>query len=183
MRHHFVHRRGCHRRSRIGKSAIAAPTLDGIAVVRAQGSTLTCVHPEIRHISRSHLAVMHALGGAVVAHVPPRSAIAPPQQLPPHCCAHLKGSLPRAPQGDAATLVPPGIRCRSGCHLVVRTSWGHHLVRALGIRCRSHSHLTAVCASVGPSPRTGLIDPSPRACLPDLPLRACPLDPPSHACS
>jgi hypothetical protein len=62
MRHHFVPRGGCRPRSCLGKSAIAAPTLDGIAVVRAQGSTLTCVHPEIRHIIRSHFAVMHALG-------------------------------------------------------------------------------------------------------------------------
>ena len=62
MRHHFVPRGGCRRRSRLGKSAIAAPTLDGIAVVRAQGSTLVRVHPEFRRISRSHLAVMHALG-------------------------------------------------------------------------------------------------------------------------
>jgi hypothetical protein len=43
-------------------SAIAAPTLDGIAVVRAQGSTLARVNPEIRRISRSCLAVMHTIG-------------------------------------------------------------------------------------------------------------------------
>jgi hypothetical protein len=40
MRHHFVPRGGCRRRSRLGKSAIAAPTLDDITVVRAQGSNL-----------------------------------------------------------------------------------------------------------------------------------------------
>jgi hypothetical protein len=62
MRHNFVPRGGCHRRSCLGKSAIAAPTMDGITVVCAQGSTLERVHPEIRRTSRSHLAVMHALG-------------------------------------------------------------------------------------------------------------------------
>jgi hypothetical protein len=62
MRHHFVSRGGCRRRSRLGKSAIVAPTLDDIVVVRVQGSTLVRVHPEIRRISHSHLIVMHALG-------------------------------------------------------------------------------------------------------------------------
>jgi hypothetical protein len=62
MRHHFVPRGGCRCRSRLEKSTIAAPTLDGITVVCAQELTLTRVHPEIRRISRSHLVVMHALG-------------------------------------------------------------------------------------------------------------------------
>jgi hypothetical protein len=61
MRHHFVPRGCCHRRSCLGKSTIVAPTLDGIAVVRAQGLTLARVHPKIRRTNRSHLAVMHAL--------------------------------------------------------------------------------------------------------------------------
>jgi hypothetical protein len=62
MRHHFVPRGGCRRRLRLEKSAIAAPTLDGITVVRAQGSTLARMNPEIRCTNRSHLAVMNALG-------------------------------------------------------------------------------------------------------------------------
>jgi hypothetical protein len=62
MRHHFVSRGGYRRRSRLGKSAIAAPTLEGIAVVRAQGLTLARVHLEIRCTSRSQLAIMHAFG-------------------------------------------------------------------------------------------------------------------------
>lgn len=62
MRHHFVPRGGCRRRLRLGKSAIAAPTLDGIAVVCAQESTLARMNPEIRCTNRSHLVVMHALG-------------------------------------------------------------------------------------------------------------------------
>jgi hypothetical protein len=164
MRHHFVPRGGCRRRSRLGKSAIAAPTLDGIAFVRALGSTPTCVHPEIRRTNRSHLAVMHALGVPSLLTCP-RSTVASPQPLPPHRHAHLKGLLPHAPQGDAAVLVPPRIHRCGHCHLaVVRTSWGHRRVRALGIRCRSRSHLAVVRASGGPSPRAGLRDPPPRAC-------------------
>lgn len=62
MRDHFMPRGGCRCRSRLEKSAIAAPILDGITDVHAQGSTIARVHPEIRRISRSHLAVMHALG-------------------------------------------------------------------------------------------------------------------------
>jgi hypothetical protein len=88
------------------------------------------------------------LRGVVVAHMPPRSAVAPPQPLPRHRRAHLKGSLPRAPQGDVVALEPHGIRPRDRCHItVVRTSWGRRRVRALGIRCRSRSHLAAVRAS------------------------------------
>jgi hypothetical protein len=112
MRHHFVPKGCCRRCSRLRKSAIVAPTLDDIAVVRAQGLTLARVHPEIRRTSRSHLAVMHALG-VPSFHIPPRSVVAQPQPLPPHRRAHLKGSLPRAPQGDIATLVPPGIHRRA----------------------------------------------------------------------
>jgi hypothetical protein len=80
--------------------------------------------------------------------MPPRSAVAPPQPLPRHRRAHLKGSLPRAPQGDAVALETHGIRRRGCCHIaVVRTTWGRRGVRALGIRCRSRSRLTAVRAS------------------------------------
>jgi hypothetical protein len=56
------------------------------------------------------------LRGVVVAHMPPRSAVAPPQPLPRHRRAHLKGSLPRASQGDAVALEPHGIRRRGRCH-------------------------------------------------------------------
>jgi hypothetical protein len=88
------------------------------------------------------------LRGVVVAHMPPRSAVAPPQPLPRHRRAHLKGSLSRAPQGDAVALEPHGIHRRSRCHItIVRTSWGRRRVRALGIRCRSRSHLAVVRAS------------------------------------
>jgi hypothetical protein len=85
------------------------------------------------------------LRDVVVAHMPPRSAVAPPQPLPRHCRAHLKGSLPRAPQGDTVALEPHGIRRRDRCHItVVRTSWGRRRMRALGIRCPSRSHLAVV---------------------------------------
>jgi hypothetical protein len=87
------------------------------------------------------------LRSVVVAHIPLRS-VAPPQSLPRHRRAHLKGSLPRAPQGDAVALEPHGIRRRGRCHIaVVRTSWDRRRVCALGIRCRSCSHLAAVRAS------------------------------------
>jgi hypothetical protein len=88
------------------------------------------------------------LRGVVVAHMPLRSAVAPPQLFPRHRRAHLKGSLPRAPQGHAIALKPHGIHRRGHCHItVVRTSWGCRRVRALGIRCRSSSHLAIVRAS------------------------------------
>jgi hypothetical protein len=111
------------------------------------------------------------LRGAVVAHVPPRSTVAPPQPLPPHRRAHLRESLPRAPHGDAVALVPPEIHRHGRCHLtVVRTSWGRRRVLGLGIRCRNRSHLAVVHTSGGPSSRAGLRDPPPRACPPDPPL-------------
>jgi hypothetical protein len=88
------------------------------------------------------------LTDVVVAHMPPGSTVAPPQSLPRHRRAHLKGSLPRAPQGDVVALEPHVIRRRGRWHIaVVRTSWGRRHVRALGIRCRSRSHLAAVRAS------------------------------------
>jgi hypothetical protein len=132
---------------RLEKSAIVAPTLDGIAVVRAQGSTLARMNLDPLHQPlppRCH----ERLTDVVVAHMPPRSTVAPPQSLPRHRRAHLKGSLPCAPQGDVVALEPHGIRRRDRWHIaVVRTSWGHRRVRALEIRCRSRSHLTAVRAS------------------------------------
>jgi hypothetical protein len=138
------------------------------------------------------------LRGVVVAHMPPRSTIAPPQPLPRHRRAHLKGSLPRAPQWDAVALKPHGIHRRRCCHIaVVRTSWGRRHVRVLGIRCCSRSHLAAARASGirrrervpqirrrALAPRichARLRDPPPRACPPDLPSRACSQDPPSRA--
>jgi hypothetical protein len=72
----------------------------------------------------------------------------PLQPLPRHRRAHLKGSLSRAPQGDAVALELHRIRRGGRCHIVVvRTSWGRRRVRALGIRCRSRSHLATVRAS------------------------------------
>jgi hypothetical protein len=98
------------------------------------------------------------------------------QPLPPRRHARLRGVV--------VALVPPGIRRRGRCHIVVvRNSWGRRRVRALGIRCRSRSHLAAARASGGQSPRAGLKNPPPRACPPDPPSRACPPDPPSRACS
>jgi hypothetical protein len=120
------------------------------------------------------------LRDVVVAHMPPRSAVAPPQPLPRHRRAHLKGSPQRAPQGErdkpqgeAVALEPHGIRRRGRCHIaVVRTSWGRRRVRALEIRCRSRSHLAAVRAS-----RIRRRERVP----PDPPSRACSQDPPSRA--
>jgi hypothetical protein len=132
---------------RLEKSAIAAPTLDGIAVVHAQGSTLACMNPDPLHQPlppRRH----ERLTDVVVAHMPPGSTVAPRQSLPHHRRAQLKGSLPRAPQGDVVALEPHGIRRRGRWHIaVVRTSWARRRVRALGIRCRSRSHLAAVRVS------------------------------------
>jgi hypothetical protein len=122
---------------RLEKSTIAAPTLDGIAVVRAQGSTLARMNPDPLHQPlppRRH----ERLTDVVVAHMPPGSTVAPPQSLPRHRRAHLKGSLPRAPQGDVVALEPHGIRRRGRWHIaVVCTSWGRRRVRVLGIRCRA----------------------------------------------
>jgi hypothetical protein len=88
------------------------------------------------------------LRGVIVAHMPPRSVVAPLQPLPRHRRVHLKGSLLRAPQGDTVALEPHRIRHRGRCHIaVVRTSWGRRRVRALGIWCRSRSHLAVVRAS------------------------------------
>jgi hypothetical protein len=120
MRHHFVPRGGCHHRLRLGKSAIAAPTLDDIIVVRAQGSTLTRVHPEISRTIRSHLAVMHTLG------VP--SLLTCPRDPPSRhrSCSHLttvrtsrgryrvhlRGTLPRScPAGSTATAAATSPSC------------------------------------------------------------------------
>jgi hypothetical protein len=157
---------------RLEKSAIAAPTLDGIAVVRAQGSTLARMNPEIRCTNRSHLPVMHVLGASSLLTRPPRSVVAPPQPLPRHRRAHLKGSLPRAPQRDTVALEPHGIRRRSRCHIaVVHTSWGRCRVRALGIRCHSRSHLAAVRASgIRRHERVPLI--RHRECVPQIHRRA-----------
>jgi hypothetical protein len=179
MHHHFVPRGGCRLRLRLEKSAIAAPTLDGITVIRAQGSTLTRMNPKIRCTNRSHLVVMHALGVSSLLTCPRDP---PPQPLPRHRRAHLKGSLPRAPQGDAVTLEPHGIRRRGRCHIaVVRTSWGRRRVRALRIRCRSRSHLAAVRTSGIHRRERAPLDPSSQACPLDRPSRACSQDSPSRA--
>jgi hypothetical protein len=71
------------------------------------GSTLAHVQLDIRRISHSHHAVMHALGVSLMLTCP-WSAVDPPHPLPPHLRSHLKGSLPRAPQVDAVVLVPLG---------------------------------------------------------------------------
>lgn len=132
---------GCRRRSCLGKSAVAAPTLDGVAVMRSSR-----VDPRARASREPPQQPLPPrlcarLRGAVVAHVPPRSAVAPPQPLPLRCRARLKGPLPRAPQGDAVAVVPPGIRRRGRCHLaIMRTSGGRRRTCALGIRRRNRDH-------------------------------------------
>ena len=144
MRHHFVPRGGCRRRLRLEKSAIAAPTLDGIAVVRAQGSTLARMNPEIRCTNRSHLVVMHALGVSSLLTYPRdpsrrhnRSHVTVVRTSRGRCRVHLRETLSRSS--------PTGC---GRCHIaVVCTSWGRRHVRALGIRCRSRSRLAAVHAS------------------------------------
>jgi hypothetical protein len=69
---------------RLEKSAIAAPTLDGIAVVRAQGSTLARMNPDPLH-----------------------------QPLPPRRRAHLMGPPPRAcPRDPMPQPLPPRRRAR-----------------------------------------------------------------------
>jgi hypothetical protein len=133
MHHHFVPRGGCRRRLRLEKSAIAAPTLDGIAVVRAQGSTLARMNPEIRCTNRSHLAVMHVLGASSLLTRPrdpqsrrhSRSHVTVVRTSRGRCRVHLSETLSRsspmgsavaaadtspscAPHGAAAACVPSG---------------------------------------------------------------------------
>jgi hypothetical protein len=125
MRHHFVPRGGCRRRSCLGKSAIAAPTLDGIAVVRAQGSTLARMHPD-----RSYLTIMHTLGVSSLltcprdpsSHRRSYSHVTVVPTLRSRCRVHLREMLPCscpprsaaatspscAPHGPAAACVPSG---------------------------------------------------------------------------
>jgi hypothetical protein len=121
MRHHFVPRGGYRRRSRLGKSAIAAPTLDDITVVRSQGSTLVRMHPEIRRINRSHLTVMHALGVSSLLTCPDirrRAAAATTTSL--SCATH-----------GVATACTSGRRCRA------RAPWAPPS-RSLPPRRRAH---------------------------------------------
>jgi hypothetical protein len=182
MRHHFVPRVGCRRRSRLGKFAIAAPTLDGIAVVRAQGLTRVIVHPEIRRTSRSHFAVMHALGVSLLLTCPrdpssrcrSRSHLTVVRTSRGRCRVHLKETLSRScPPDPPPRPLPP----RRRAHLMGPPP---RACPCIGIRCRSRSHLVVVRASRGPS-RAGLRDSPPRACPPDPPSRACSQDPPPRA--
>jgi hypothetical protein len=115
IRRHFVPRGGCCRCSSLGKSAIAAPTLDGIAVVHAQGLTLACVHPEIYRTSRSHLTITHALGVPSLITCPQdppsrrrsRSHITAVRTSRGHCRVHLRETLPRSgPSGSTALPLP-----------------------------------------------------------------------------
>jgi hypothetical protein len=97
---------------RLEKSAIAAPTLDGIAVVHAQGSTLACMNPDPLHQPlppRRH----ERLTDVVVAHMPPGSTVAPRQSLPHRRRAHLMGPPPRAcPRDPMPQSLPPRRRAR-----------------------------------------------------------------------
>lgn len=153
MRDHFMPRGGCRCRSRLEKSAIAAPILDGITDVHAQGSTIARVHPEIRRISRSHLAVMHALGVSSSLLMCPRDPLS-------RCRSRSHLTVVRNSRGCSvctsrrrchARAPPPlEIRRRDRCHLaVVHTLWARRRVHALEIRCRSRSHLAVVHASGG----------------------------------
>jgi hypothetical protein len=120
MRHHFVPRRGCRRRLRLEKSTIAAPTLDGITVVRAQGSTLARMNPEIRCTNRSHLAVMNALGMSSLLTCPrdppsrrrSRSHITVVRTSRGRCRVHLRETMSRSsPMGSAATAATTSPSC------------------------------------------------------------------------
>jgi hypothetical protein len=161
MRHHFVPRGGCRRRSRLGKSAITAPTLDGIAVVRAQESTLARMHPEIRCTNRSHLAVMHALGVSLLLSCPLGSVAAAAATLS-SCATHgaaaacvpsgsdaaaAPTSLPRAPQGDNHRALASRIRRHERVpqiHRRERVPQIRH--RALAPRIRRRARLSRVGA-------------------------------------
>jgi hypothetical protein len=114
MRHHYMPRGGCRRRSRLGKSTIAAPTLDNITVVRAQGLNLACVHPEIHRTSYSHLAVMHALGVSSLLTCPRdpplhrRSHLTDMRTPRGRCRVHLRETLSRScPEDSAPRPLPP----------------------------------------------------------------------------
>jgi hypothetical protein len=152
---------GCRRRSRLGKSAIAAPTLDDIIVVRTQESTLARVHPEIHRISRSHLTVMHALWAP--------SLLTCPRDPPSRC--HSRSPLTIMCNSRGRSTCTSGRRCRARAPgSAAATAATSPLCtphgpppRALRIRYRSRSHLTAMRASWGPSPRTCLMDPPLRA--------------------
>jgi hypothetical protein len=104
MHDHFVPWGGCRRRSRLGKSAIVAPTLDGIIVVRAQGSTLVRMHPKIHCTNRSYLAVMHALGVSSLLMCPrdpssrrrSRSHVTVVRTSRGRCRVHLRETLSRS---------------------------------------------------------------------------------------
>jgi hypothetical protein len=120
MCHHFGYRGGCRRRSHLGKSAIAAPTLDDIVIVHAQGSTLARVHPKIRCTSRFHLAVMHALGVPLLLMCPqdPPSRHSSCSHLTvvrisrDRCHVHLRETLPRScPPGSAAAVAATSPSC------------------------------------------------------------------------
>jgi hypothetical protein len=125
-----VTRGGCRHRSRLGKSAIAAPTLDGITVVRAQESTLGRVHPEISRTIRSHLAVMHTLGVSSLLTCPrdppsrhhSRSHLTTMCTSRGRCCVHLRGRCrahalrdlpprPLPPRRRAHLMGPPPCAC------------------------------------------------------------------------
>jgi hypothetical protein len=190
MRHHFVSRGGCHRRSRLGKSAIAAPTLEGIAVIRAQRLTLARVHLEIRRNSCSHLAVMHALGVPSLVMCPRdpssqcrnRSHLTVLRTLRGRCRVHLREMLPRscpprstflaaatspscAPHGATATCVPSGSDATAA---------------PISTSCASQGAIAArwprgsTAASVSPGSAVTSLYPDPSSC-------ACSQDPPSRA--
>jgi hypothetical protein len=132
---------------RLEKSAIAAPTLDGIAVVHAQGSTLARMNPDPLHQPlppRRH----ERLTDVVVAHMPrdppsrrrSRSHVTAVCTSRGRCRVHLRETLSRSsPMGSAVATASTSLSCAP--------HGGRRRVRALGIRCRSRSHLAAVRAS------------------------------------
>lgn len=168
-------RGGCRCRSRLEKSAIAAPILDGITDVHAQGSTIARVHPEIRRISRSHLAVMHALGVSSSLLMCPRDPLS-------RCRSRSHLTVVRNSRGCSVCT------SRRRCHARAPPPRDPPS-RPLPPRRRAHL--------MGPSPRACPRDPMPqplpprrrarlrgpssRASLRDPPPRACPPDPPSRA--
>jgi hypothetical protein len=91
----------------------------------------------ICRISRSHLAVMHALGIPSLLMCPrdtlschlSRSHLTVVRNSRGRCRVHLRETLPRS---------CPRICHRGCCHLaIVRTSWGRRRVRDLRIRCHN----------------------------------------------
>jgi hypothetical protein len=114
MCHHFVHRGGCHHRSYLGKSVIAAPTLSSCVT---QGVADVCTSGRRCH--------------ARAPQDPPSWLLSPRRR------AHLMGPSPRAcPRDSMLRSLPPRRRAR--------LRGGHHRALASGIRRRERVPRSAV---------------------------------------